>query len=178
VIAALRQARILLDRDGALAALQAEAQAFQWETLQPAADVYASELLAGLAEEVSKVVGALARDDASAMLYGALGLQMLLTRAVLEQRGVLLYSENDFFAAAQAAARLNSEWTQLHRMVVGFDPLPTGETPARARSLAALALYRATVTLLQPIIRPGDSDVIDYALAALDPWLAPAHDKM
>ncbi|MEO7003027.1 MAG: nucleotidyltransferase domain-containing protein [Ktedonobacterales bacterium] len=176
VVPALHQARILLDRDGAFTALQTEAEAFRWELLQPAADAYASTMLMGLTEEVSKVVGALARGDESAMLYGALGLQQELTRTVLVQRGVLLRSENDFFAQAQAAVGPTSEWTRLHRFIVGFDPLPAGETPARARGLAALALYRESVALLQPIIRPDDQAVIDHALATLDPWLMSDRD--
>jgi len=39
------QLRILLDKEGALAALVAEARAFRWEPLQSAADAFASDLL-------------------------------------------------------------------------------------------------------------------------------------
>ena len=117
----LRQARILLDRDGALAALLREAQAFRWEPLQPAADAYASYNVMGLAEEVHKVLGALEGADESAALNATWGLVAGLARAVIVQRGVLIRTENAYFLQAQEAAGLESAWSRAFRVAAGFE---------------------------------------------------------
>jgi pimeloyl-ACP methyl ester carboxylesterase len=52
------QMRILRDSDGALAALVAEAQAFQWDPLRPGADAFASNMLMLIAEDALKLLGA------------------------------------------------------------------------------------------------------------------------
>ncbi|HEX8995793.1 MAG TPA: nucleotidyltransferase domain-containing protein [Ktedonobacterales bacterium] len=158
----LRQARALYDRDGDLAALLAEAHAFLWTPeLRRAADAYASDALAGLAEEVHKLLGALERGDESAMLYAALGLQQGLTRAALVARCVLLTSENAYFAEALALDGANSHWRRLLRLVAGFDAPAPGTSPARARGVAALWLYVQAAEMLA-----GALTVEDCALVA------------
>jgi predicted nucleotidyltransferase len=180
----LRQARILLDRDGALAALLAEARAFQWAPLQAAADAYASELLMGLAEEAGKIMGGLARGDDAVCAYGALGLLPGLVRAVIVQRGVLLRSENAFFTQPQEAVGRDSAWARALRLAAGLKALAedadgtgsaaeaaakTGQpTPAQAHARASLRLYRETAALLDSIIRPADRPVIAQTLRLLD----------
>jgi hypothetical protein len=69
----LQQARVLLDREGGLAALLGEAHAFRWEPLQAEADAYAGYNVMGLAEEAHKVLGALANGDEAVALYGTGG---------------------------------------------------------------------------------------------------------
>lgn len=177
----LRQARILLDRDSALAALCGEARAFQWAPLQAAADAYASELLAGLAEEAGKIMGGLARGDESAVTYGALGLLPGLVRAVIVQRGVLLRSENAFFDQPQAAIGRDSAWARAARSAGGLEAPPTATvqsadrtpaaTPAQAHALATLRLFRETAALLDPIIRPADHPVIVHTLRQLEAFV-------
>ena len=148
----LRRARILLDRDGQLAALQADAVAFEWAPLQPAADAYAREMLMGLAEEAHKGLTGLSRGDEGTMLYACLGLVRELTRVVVVQRGVLMTSENDFLVGAQRTAGYDSAWTRLHRQLTGFEPLPATRSPAVARAAAALRLYVETVRLLHDVL--------------------------
>ncbi len=173
----LRQARILLDRDGSLAALLAEARAFKWAPLQPAANAYASELLLGLAEEAGKIMSGLARGDDAVCAYGALGLLSALVRAVVVQRGVLLRSENTFFSQPQEAVGRNSAWAQALRIAAGFEAVAAADTPAgqttpiQARARATLRLYRETAALLDPIIRPADRAVIAQTLRLLDAFV-------
>ena len=61
----LRGMKILLDKDGSMAALQKAAQEFEWSPLQPAADEYAAEEIMGNAEEVHKILNGLARGHES-----------------------------------------------------------------------------------------------------------------
>ena len=179
-VAGLRQARTLLDRAGLLAALTDEARAFQWAPLQPAADAYASDLLMGLAEEAGKIMGGLARGDDSAIAYGALGLLPGLVRAVIIQRGVLLRSENAFFAQPQDAVGRDSTWAHALRLAAGIEAPPTAAArtsppptaaPAQAHALAMLRLYRETAVLLDPIIRPADRAVIAHTLRLLEAFV-------
>jgi hypothetical protein len=159
----LRQARILLDRDGALAALLGEAHAFRWEPLQAEADAYASYNVMGLAEEVHKVLGALAKGDEAVALYGTWGLVAGLLRAMIVQRGVLIRTENSYFQQAQEAAGLDSAWSRAFRVAMGLEM-----ARAVARATAALRLYQETATLLAPALQRLHLDVIRGALARID----------
>jgi hypothetical protein len=164
----LRQARILLDKRGALAALKAEADAFVWDPLQAAADRYASRQLAGYAEEVHKLMGALARHDESAMVYAAIGLVLGLSNILAVQQGLLLESENEYFhrvlAAADALAGPANAWSRALRLAASFDPLPADQSPPVQRGLAALHLYVESVKLLESTIRSEDAPVIRRAV--------------
>ena len=159
----LRQARLLLDRDGALAALLGEAHAFRWEPLQAEADAYASYNIMGLAEEVHKVLGALAKDDEAVALYGTWGLVAGLLRAVTVQHGVLIRTENSYFQQAQEAAGLGSAWSRAFRVAVGLE-MATAVT----RGAAALRLYQETAMLIAPALQPQHLDVIRGALVRID----------
>jgi len=179
-VAGLRQARILLDSDSALAALIDEARAFQWAPLQAAADAYASDLLMGLAEEAGKIMGGLARGDESAIVYGALGLLPGLVRAVIVQRGVLLRSENAFFVQPQVAVGRDSTWAHALRLAAGIEAPPTvvartlsppAAAPIQAHALATLRLYRETAALLDPIIHPADRAVIAHTLRLMEAFV-------
>jgi predicted nucleotidyltransferase len=163
----LRQARILLDRDGALPSLLQEAQGFRWEPLQSEADAYASYNAMGLAEEVHKVLGALERADESAALNATWALVAGLARAVIVQCGVLIRTENAYFQQAQEAAGLTSAWSRAFRVAAGFEALPAGVSPVLARTSVALRLYDETATLLSSALQPQHLAVIRGALARI-----------
>jgi hypothetical protein len=172
-VSGLRQARILRDRDGALAGLIAEAHAFTWTpALRAAAADHASETLAGLTEEVHKLLGARERGDESALLYAALGLQQSLTRAALVAHGVLLASENAYFAEALRLADVGSRWEQLLRVVIGYDAPPAGASPARRRGDAALWLYVEATRLLADRLTAEDGALVAEAVARIQHALA------
>jgi hypothetical protein len=158
----LRQARLLLDRDGALVALLHDAHTFRWDTLQSEADVYASYNVMGLAEEVHKVLGALAKDDEAVVLYGTWGLVAGLARAMIVQRGVLIQTENAYFHQAQEAAGLDSAWSGAFRIAIGLEMVPV-----TTRAGAALRLYQETAMRLSSALQPQHLAVIRGALARI-----------
>jgi hypothetical protein len=160
----LRQARILHDPSGALAALHQRARDFTWEPLRAAASAYASEMVMGQAEEAHKLLGALNRRDESATLYAAHGAVMGLTRAVAVGRGVLIESENSYYRQVQAAAGFDSPWTRYHRIAAGYVIEPGHATPADAIGIAALNLYCETARLLRPLFLPHHLPVIQITL--------------
>lgn len=159
----LRQMQILLDKQGGLAALKREAEAFVWEPLQATANDYASAELMGLAEEAHKVMGALLKGDSSTMVYATYGLVLGLARAALVQRGILLESENAFFEQAQNAF----DWAKFFRCAAGLDE---GQ-PASTRACAVLYLYRQAACSFRAIIRPEHSEVIDKTVELIDSTL-------
>ncbi|HEU4782797.1 MAG TPA: nucleotidyltransferase domain-containing protein, partial [Ktedonobacterales bacterium] len=160
----LRQARILHDPSGALAALHQRARDFTWEQLQATASAYASEMVMGQAEEAHKLLGALNRRDESATLYGAHGAVAGLTRAVAVSRGVLIESENSYYRQVQEAAGLDSTWTRYHRIAAGFVVDASHRLPADAIGIAALNLYVETARLLRPLFSPRHLPVIQITL--------------
>jgi len=169
----LRQARILADRDGRLAALIAEAQSFTWTpVLRLAAHDYASDTLAGLAEEVHKLLGACERDDTATMLYATLGLQQGLTRAALVARGALLETENAYFAEALRLELPDSRWQRLLRVVIGYEPPASGKSLPRERSEAALWLYVEAARLLAKVLTEEDGALVAATVARIQRTLA------
>jgi hypothetical protein len=170
----LRQARVLLDRDGSVEALLGEARAFEWAPLQPAADAYASYEVMGLAEEVHKVLGALLRGDESASAYGTWGLVIGLPRAVAVQRGLLIQTENAYLRQVVEAVGEGAAWARAFQTAGGFCLGPGAASPVMERAVAALRLYEETASLLHrclqaehlPVIR-GALDRIHSALASL-----------
>jgi hypothetical protein len=161
----LRQARVLLDKDGALAALREKAMSFTWEPLQPAADRLASYDLMGNAEEVHKVLSALVRRDESAAMYGTMGMCNALTRIVIVQRGLLIRTENSWFQLVYDAVGRDSEWTRYHRLANGFEAGPPHLPPFEVRAIAGLHLYEETAGLLRHVLRPAHAQVVDTAIA-------------
>jgi hypothetical protein len=158
----LRQARLLLDRDGALAALLDEARAFRWEPLQGAADAYASYELLGLAEEAHKALAGLAGGDETLALYGTYGLVFGLARTVAVQRGVLIRTENVYFRQVQEAVGVTSAWAVAFRRAAGFEA-----AAPRERAAAGLRLYQETAALCAPIVRAEHWPVIEATLARI-----------
>ena len=157
----LRQSRILLDKDGSMAALKESAEEFTWESLQTAADAYASWNLCGFTEEVYKILGGLAQQDESKTLNATHGLTHGLANTLLVQRGVLIQTENAYMDLIQDSVGRGSEWTQQFRLAVGLDPLPREQPPSLAYGTAGLRLFRETARLLAPILLPDDAAVIN-----------------
>lgn len=167
VIPSLRQAQILLDRDGAVAALKEAARNFTWESMQAAADAFASRDLASSAEEIYKILDGLAKGNESKILYAMWSLTRALADALVVQRGVFIPTENAFLDYVQAAAGPSSSWTRQFRLAVGLDPLPTGKPAFIGFGTAGLQLYRESVLLLRGILMPEDAHIVERALEVI-----------
>jgi predicted nucleotidyltransferase len=173
-VPSLREARILLDKDGSLSALQWEAMAFTWAPLQVAADNFASYVVMDSAEWVHKILGALPRRDASSIAYATGKLHLNMVEVIAVQRGTLIQSQNTYFRQVEASVGEDTLWTQCHRYLTGsvssWDAVDTtlpAAPPYVERGLAALHLYQATVALLWPILRPAHREVVEQTLLVL-----------
>ena len=156
----IRQAKVLADSDGSITALKAAAQTFEWTPLQPAANHYACNELAGLAEEVQKILAALNSPNDEAAVYASLGLVLGLTKVIAVKFGVLIESENLYFAAIREEIGADSEWSELHRIASGS----VGVTSIRERVLAALRLYVESARLLDEIEDANAKDVVEKTI--------------
>jgi predicted nucleotidyltransferase len=157
----LRGMRIVLDKNGSMAALQKAAQGFDWSPLQPAADEFAAEEMMGNAEEVHKTLNGLARGHESTVLYASWGLVKNMLEAVAVQRGIMIISENRYFDLIQDSVGRDSEWTHAFRTAWGLD---ANGSQYRDRGIAALALYRLSGELFDPLIPDKHRDVISKTL--------------
>ncbi len=160
----LRQARLLYDRDGDLAVLLAEARDFDWAPLRKRGRKFASHEVAGCAEEVHKLLGALHGPDEAALVYGSLGLAHGLGRAFAVAGELLVDTENRYLEAIWDAAGRDSDWTALHRRVLGLD----GAGEAWARAVAGLHLYLETRVRLAGMLRDHDRTVVEGACARIE----------
>jgi hypothetical protein len=157
----LQEMKILLDKDGSMAALQKAAQDFNWLPLQPSADAFAAEEIMGNAEEVHKILNGLARGHESTVLYATWGLVKNMLEAVAVQRGLLIISENRYFDLIQDAVGRDSKWTSAFRAAWGLDP---ASSQYQTRGAAALRLYRLSAAMFDALIPDRHRDVINHTL--------------
>jgi predicted nucleotidyltransferase len=167
VIPSICQARILLDKNGTIAALKQFAESLCWADLQPAADEFAAEELMGFAEEAHKILSGLAREQESTVLNAVWGLLVGMLRALAVQRGLLIRTENEYFDLIQGVIGRDSAWTTAFRLASGCDNGPVNLRPYKLRGAAALALYRETAAMLDPIIPDHHREVIASTLALI-----------
>ena len=163
VVPGFRQMRLLHDPLHSLQRVIEQAQAFEWEALQPAAAAYASYDLCGNAEEVGKLISALAQRDESMALFWLNALLPGMMRAMTLGMGLLMDSENRHIQQLQAAIGADSEWSQALRAALGLPP-----AAAEVRVRAGLRLYRATAALLKPQILPAHRPVVAATLARIE----------
>ncbi len=157
----LRGMKILLDKDGSMAALQKAAYEFDWSPLQSAADEFAAEEIMGNAEEVHKILNGLARGHESTVLYATWGLVKNMLEAVAVQRGIMIVSENRYFDLIQDSVGRDSRWTRSFRAAWGLGP---DGSQYQTRGAAALSLYHLTATMFDSLIPDKHRDVINKTL--------------
>ena len=157
----LRGMKIVLDKDGLLTALQQAAHAFDWSSLQSAADEFAAEEVMGCAEEVHKILSGLAHGHESTVLYAAWGLVKNMLEAVAVQRGLMIVSENRYFDLIQDSVGRDSKWTRALRSAWGLDP---NASQYQSRGAAALTLYGLTAAMFDVLIPEKHRDVVNTTL--------------
>ena len=167
-IPSLREARVLVDKEGAFGAFQKSLAGFRWETLQEQANAWASDGLMLYAEFAHKALGALLNRDEAALAYATQELFYMLTWVLAVQRGVLIEGGSSYYTQVQEAAGKDSAWTRAHRLILCLEPFPNHLAPVEARGIAALRLYQETARLLREALLPGDREVIEQALQIIE----------
>src|SRR5919202_2350411 len=167
-VAGLREARILLDREGGFRAFPQELEHFAWSPLQEAANSYASSTMMHLAEVAHKVLSALVRRDRLSLFEAASSLWYTLTQAVAVQRGVLALSSRTYMRQVRETVGTDAPWTRYHGLVAASDVHAAGATSVEARAIAALCLYHETVALLRPVIRLEHREVAEQTVVTIE----------
>lgn len=157
VVLGLRDAQVLLDREGAAEALMARAKTFVWTPdLQAKADHWASAQLVGWAEEAHKGLAGLQIGDTGRLLHAQFGLSWGLAKTVRVQRGLLSEGDNTFFTDLQAVFA-GTRWLELLQRAYGLTGLAL---PEQVR--AGLELYVHTADLLAPVLQDGDRAIVEH----------------
>ena len=173
-VPSMREAQILVDKDGAFRVLQQEARAFVWEPLQAAANDYASTVMMEYTEYVQKILRALLLGDELALSEMILDLLAAVTFAVDVQRGILAASGNSYFRQVYESVGVDAAWTRYHRFIAGIESGTTERATTQARGVVALHLYRETVQLLRSAFHPLHRDVIEQTVLIIERALSDA----
>jgi predicted nucleotidyltransferase len=168
-VSTIRDARILLEKDGSFRAFQQEVLAhWRWEPLQADANACAGQVLAELSEVILRTIGAV-RFQKTTMLVERICLHILpaVTEAVGVQRGILA-TGNDYLHQIQETIGHDSSWTRLYMDAAGVSE--KGEMPIslKTRGIAVLHLYQETIRLLRPHLLPEHMETIEPLLGMID----------
>lgn len=175
-IGGLRQARALIDRHGAFAAIHARAHNFVWTPeLQANANAWASEQMVGWIEEAYKGLEGLRRYDVGRLLNGLHGLTWGLTWVMQVQRGVLLSGDNGVYDEVAAAIGPDSLWTNVRAVAFGVADVHGRPPSLRERVVAGLGLYVLTVDLLGEAIQPEHAQLVGETVRLINARLEGAY---
>lgn len=161
VVQGIRQAVVLLDRDGSIGELKRLADAFRWESLAATARAEAVANLAGLCEEVEKVLTGLVARDPYRIGNALPALETGLATAVALSRGILIETENRWLRQVENAVGEDSPWSRAHRQMLGIDGERSSTIWERAE--AGLRCYLETAALFAGLLESEELRVVDLA---------------
>ncbi len=147
-IGATREAKIMFDPENWYVNLQQRARDFKWETVQAAADISISWVLAENAEYVQKILGGLQQQHLEKVLYAMVNLLPNLANVGALASGVLTNSENIFWSSVRDA-QPDEIWRNAFWKALGFD-----SESIIARAEAALVLYARSALIYQSKLMP------------------------
>ena len=168
VVPAMREIRILLDKDGSVTAMREEACAFRWEMIQEKANELVSIDMVIYAEMIHKLLNCLQSNDESALAFVTAKMLNMLTNTMAVQRGILVKTDSTFYQQVYEAIGLDSAWTRYHRMIVGLAPCPDGMPLVKAHAVMLVHLYHEMVELVRPVLQEEHVAVIEECLHVLD----------
>lgn len=130
------------------------ANAFSWNTdLQARADEYASREIILLGEEVNKGIQGIVSHDNGRMLNCVFGLSLGLARILRVQHGIILSSDNEYFACITALHKNVPKVLFSVRTLFGIS-----KNSLESRVLAGLALYQEVAEGIMPVL-DGEQEV-------------------
>jgi predicted nucleotidyltransferase len=156
--------RLLLDKDGSVARLLAEIDAFRWEDLQEAANEQASLWMMLKAEDVQKVLREFEQENAPGLALVITNLVAVLTQLTALCNRTLITNDSTYYQQVQEAAGLDSAWTHFHLIATGLEAGPAGIIPLRARGIAALHLYHETLVFAGPVMQTEHRAIAEQVL--------------
>jgi predicted nucleotidyltransferase len=162
---AWQDARVLVDREGALAQLQEAAHAVDWTALRPAAVTYAAEQLTHQVEVALKLIRFMRSGALGQCAVYVLELVQIVAESLAVYGQLQIRSGNEFLNRVSAFVDPESALGRALDRATGRD---LAATTLEARTHAALAMYRGAAELLWPDLSPAQQTVIRTALHRLD----------
>ena len=159
--------RLLLDKDGSVARLLAEIEAFRWEDLQVAVHAHVSLWMMLKAEDVQKVLREFQQENAPGLAFVITKLVAELTLLTALCHRTLISSDSTYYQQVQEAAGLDSAWTRYHRIATGLEKGPMGIAPLRARGIAVLHLYHETLVFARPVMQTEHREIAEQVLRVI-----------
>ena len=156
--------QLLLDKDGSVAQLLSEIEAFRWEDLQEAANTQVSWWMMQKAEDVQKALREFEQENAPGLALVISNLVAVLTLVTALCHRTVITNDSTSYQQVQEAAGLDSGWTRAHRIATGLEAGPTGLAPLRARGVAVLHLYRETLVFAGPVMQAEHRAIAEQVL--------------
>jgi hypothetical protein len=156
-----REALIVEDATGVAARLQGQAQQWTWSEISAAADAYVASELTWLAEEIHKLVNALASADDWAAAGWASFLAVRMASVMAIRKRILYGSENRMWEMVADAS--GGQWRRSQASALGL----RGEA-MRQRARAALRLYRLAVSEAEPLFDARQRAVVRHAVRLIE----------
>lgn len=156
--------RLLLDKDGSVARLLEEIEAFRWEDLQEATNAQVSQWMMLTSEDVQKVLREFQQGNAPGLALVITHLVAGLTLLTALCLRTLISSDSTYYQQVQEAAGLDSAWARAHRIATGLEAGPTSIAPLRARGIAVLHLHRETLVFARPVMQVEHRAVAEQVL--------------
>ncbi|GAC1644238.1 MAG: hypothetical protein NVS4B9_36380 [Ktedonobacteraceae bacterium] len=160
--------RLLLDKDGSVAGLLVEIEAFCWEDLQEAVSANVSIWMMLMAEDVQKVLREFQQGNASGLAFVSTRLVEGLTLLTALCHRTLITSDSTYYQQVQDTAGLDSAWTRYQRIATGLEAGPPGIAPLRARGIAVLHLYRETLAFARPMMQTEHLEIAAQVLQVVE----------
>ena len=164
-----RGAVLLHDPEGIAAALQREAQAWDWERLGDRPHRWVGEQVTGYAEEVHKLVAAMEAGDGWGAAVQRSALALRLAPILSVHHRILYDSEHSLWSLVSEA--MGRRWADLQASALAA----RGEGLAESAS-AALRLYALAVAEVRPLLDERQSNVVEHALEIARAAIVPDDD--
>ena len=166
----LQQCVILYDPHGQLERLKDTAGNIDWSNLAGQAELTISTSLAGLVEEITKILTGLLNGQPWTCIYAIQGLLIGLCELMIIHHQAYLLSENQFFLVPQQVAGIDSYWSKNFRVASGVLIGSNDDDNVAQRSRAALSLYADTCRIMGSSINETDRRVITWGLKQIESY--------
>ncbi len=160
--------QILLDKDGSIAQLMKEIEAFRWEDLQSETDASISTWMMLKAEDIQKVLREFQQNNMPGLAYAISKLVSEMTLLTALNYKIFIINDSNYYRQVEEAAGLDSAWTRWHRIATGIVPGPMGIDPLRARGITVLRLYHETFAITKSAMQPDHRAVVEHVLRIVE----------
>lgn len=164
VVPSMKQARVLLDKDGSMAQLKQMVEEFRWEALQDEALGYAGHILHCDIEFAHKLLSDLWQHNQAGAAYTIQRIFDGATMVMALFHGVFIITDHMYYQQVEEAVGLETDWTRYHRLLIGLENDNEAATSIEERAKLALRLYCETAVHLWPSLSEQRREVVGQGM--------------